>query len=79
MRRIVALIGLDAIAARHGVPPSVQRTCLADPAGLTRLAEMTQAAGRDFGVHSTPSFVVNGRLADHVHDWAALEPLLRGR
>ena len=79
MQRIVVLLGLDAIAARHGVPASLQRTCLADQAGLTRLAEMQQAAGRDFGVHATPSFVVNGRLADHVHDWAGLEPLLGGR
>ncbi|HYN45351.1 MAG TPA: thioredoxin domain-containing protein [Allosphingosinicella sp.] len=79
MQRIVALLGLDAIGARHGVPASVQRTCLADQASLTRLTGMREAAGRDFGVHATPSFVVNGRLADHVHDWAALEPLLGGR
>ncbi len=79
MQRIVALLGLDAIAARHGVSPAVQRACLADQAGLTRLAEMQQAASRDFGVNSTPSFVVNGRLAANVHDWAALEPLLRDR
>ncbi len=79
MQRIVALLGLDTIAARHGVPVSAQRTCLADQAGLTRLAEMQQAAARDFGVSGTPSFVVNGRLAANVHDWAALEPLLRTR
>lgn len=78
MQRIVALLGLDAIAARHGVPASVQRTCLVDQAGLTRIGEMRQAAERDFNVHGTPSFVVNGRLVDG-HDWASIEPLLRGR
>jgi len=79
IQRIVHLLGLDSIAARHGVAPSVQRTCLANQAAFTRLSEMQQAASRDFGIEGTPSFVVNGRLAEHVHDWAALEPLLSGR
>ena len=77
MQRIIALLGLDRIAARHGVSASVRRTCLADQAGLDRIAQMKQAATRDFGIDGTPSFVVNGRLAANVHDWASLEPLLR--
>lgn len=79
MQRITALLGLDVIAERHGVSAPARRACLANQAGLTRLGEMQQAATRDFGVNGTPSFVINGRLAAGVHDWAALEPLLRAR
>ncbi len=78
MQRLAGLLGLDRIAARHGLNPAAQRTCLADQAGLDRIGEMRQAAERDFNVHGTPSFVVNGRLVDG-HDWASIEPLLRGR
>ena len=78
MRRVIEIAGLDAIAARHGVDAARARTCLADQAGLDRLVQM-QRTGANFGVEGTPSFAVNGRLAGSVHNWAALEPLLRGR
>ncbi len=76
MRRVIEISGLGEIAARHGVDAARARTCLADQAGLERLAQMRRA-GADFGVSGTPSFAVNGRLAGSVHDWAGLEPLLR--
>lgn len=78
MQRVVAATGLDAIAARHGVDPARQRACLADQAGLDRLARLREAGAR-FGVQGTPTFAINGRIAGSVSDWASLEPLLRGR
>jgi protein-disulfide isomerase len=77
MQRIVAMLGLDAVAARHGLTPAAQRTCLADQAALDRIGEMQQAAQR-LGVTGTPTFLINGQLAQ-VNTWAAIEPLLRGR
>ena len=78
MQRIVAWVGLDAIAARHGITAAEARACLADQAGLDRIIAMREA-GTAAGVTGTPSFAVNGRLLDHVHDWATLEPLLTAR
>jgi protein-disulfide isomerase len=77
MQRIVVLLGLDAVAARHGVTPARQRACLADQAGLDRLGQLRQAADA-VGVGGTPTFFINGRMAQ-VNTWAAIEPLLRGR
>ena len=77
-QRIAAITGLDAIAARHGIPAARIRSCLADEAGAARVAAI-KSAGERIGIAGTPSFMINGRVAQHVHDWSALEPLLRGR
>ncbi|HYE29395.1 MAG TPA: thioredoxin domain-containing protein [Allosphingosinicella sp.] len=76
--RLASVMQLDAIAARHGVTAARLRPCLADEAGAQRIAAI-RAGGERLGVSGTPSFLINGRLQDHVHDWTALEPLLRGR
>ena len=75
-QRIVSLIGLDEIAARHGLGSDRTRACLADQAGADRI-DLIKASGDGLGVEGTPSFTINGRLMRGVHDWAALEPLLR--
>lgn len=76
--RLASVTGMDAIAARHGVTAARLRPCLADDAGARRIAAI-KAAGERLGVSGTPSFLINGRLQQNVHDWAALEPLLRRR
>ncbi|HMG48657.1 MAG TPA: thioredoxin domain-containing protein [Allosphingosinicella sp.] len=77
MQRIVAMLGLEAVAARHGIIPARQRTCLADQAALDRIGTMHQAA-EALGVHGTPTFFINGQMVQ-VNTWAGIEPLLRGR
>jgi len=76
MQRIVAMLGLDAIAARHGLTAAGQRTCLADQAALDRIGTMKQEADAA-GVRGTPTFFINGQMAQ-VNTWATIEPLLRG-
>ena len=78
MQRLAQMLGLDAIAARHGITPAEQRACLADQAALDRIGQMMQAAQREHNVSGTPTFVINGRIAD-TNNWAGIEPLLRGR
>jgi protein-disulfide isomerase len=78
MQRIAGLLGLDAIAARHGITPARQRACLADQAALDRIAQAMQAGQREHNVGGTPTFVINGRVVG-THHWAEIEPLLRGR
>ena len=77
MQRLVPMLGLDRIAARHGITPAQQRACLADQAALDRLGEIQQAAA-GLGVSGTPTFIINGQRAQ-VNTWPAIEPLLRGR
>jgi len=77
-RRIAAATGFDAIAARHGLTSARVQACLADQEGAERIDAIKDAAER-IGVAGTPSFTLNGRLLADIHDWAALEPLLRQR
>jgi protein-disulfide isomerase len=77
MQRIVAMLGLEAVAARHGITPARQRTCLASQAGLDQIGTMHQAA-EALGVHGTPTFFINGEMVQ-ANTWAGIEPLLRGR
>lgn len=78
MQRLSQLLGLDGIAARHGITPAQQRACLADQAALDRLGAMMQAAQGEHNVSGTPTFVINGQVAQ-TNNWAGIEPLLRGR
>lgn len=77
MQRLVPLIGLDRIAARHGIGAAELRTCMASQANLDQLATLQQG-GAALGVTGTPSFFINGQLAQ-VNTWAGIEPLLRAR
>src|SRR4051794_25615416 len=63
------------IAARFGVTPARARQCLADPKGLERLLDITKSA-MDLGIHSTPTFVINGKVSDAA-TWEDLEPQIR--
>ncbi|HEY0011364.1 MAG TPA: thioredoxin domain-containing protein [Allosphingosinicella sp.] len=74
-QRVAALAGFDAIAARHGIGPAALGTCLNDEAGAARVAEI-KAAAEALGVDGTPTFLLNGAVAQNVHDWAGLQALL---
>lgn len=75
-QRLIAMIGLDAIAARHGVTARMRQTCI-NQANLNGL-EALQNGGRRLGVGGTPTFFINGRALE-TNSWAGIEPLLRGR
>ena len=74
--RIAAVGGLDAMAAQHGVTSGRARACLSDAKAVDRLTEMRQAANTRYDLQGTPTFVINGKKAENVFGWAALEPLL---
>lgn len=71
--RFALLAKLDMVA---GMAPARTKQCLASQAELDRLVEMRRAASAGYPIHGTPSFLVNGKIADGVHDWAGLKPLL---
>lgn len=75
-------IRMDEFFRQRGMPQSRVDQCLNDPAGLNRLAESQQVVQRD-GVTGTPTFFINGQLADNAGYWnngnpaQSLEPRLR--
>jgi protein-disulfide isomerase len=76
LARLAEIGGLSALAAGLGVTPTQGKACLADEAGLDRLAAMYEAAAA-LGVQGTPTFFINGARVE-AYDWATLEPLIRG-
>lgn len=76
LARIAAATGLDKLANAHGVPADKVSACLSNETAVDRLTEMHRVAVEQHGVQGTPGFLINGRVASGVHDWAALEPLL---
>lgn len=66
---------LDFFAAR-GLSRDQARTCLADAASVTAIAERSEKQSNELDVTGTPTFFVNGRQVD-AKSWAQLEPVLQ--
>lgn len=80
---IAAKSGLDAFVATRGIAPARAKQCLTDRAAIDRVTAMRGAAG-ERGVNGTPTFFLNGKLAQNgegalarpLLSWADLEPQL---
>jgi protein-disulfide isomerase len=73
---LTRLTGVDQFFRQRGMPESKINACLADRAGLERLAQIT-SKGTEEGVSGTPTFFINGQIAEGATSWALLEPRLR--
>jgi protein-disulfide isomerase len=73
-QRLVPILGLDALGQRYGVTAASRQRCLSQ-AGINQLRQIRQAADAA-GVQGTPTFFINGAIAN-ANTWAGLEPLLR--
>ena len=62
----------DMMATRGYERPELDR-CLADQARADALVANTTADYADYGIRGTPSFVLDGKLLENVHNWPALE------
>jgi protein-disulfide isomerase len=71
--------GLDQFFRQRGMPQSQIDSCLADPANVRRVAELTARGTRENGVTGTPTFMINDTKAEGVGTWQQLEPLLRAQ
>ncbi|MBV9372018.1 MAG: thioredoxin domain-containing protein [Alphaproteobacteria bacterium] len=79
-QRMTALVragGLDEFFRQRGMPSGKIQSCLADQAGMDKLAAIT-ALGNKEGVTGTPNFFINGRYLADTSDWRTLQPQLRG-
>lgn len=68
---------LDRFFRQRGMPEAQVNQCLSNQADLTRLAEITSNAQREYNVSGTPTFAINGETVPNAGNWATLEPALR--
>jgi protein-disulfide isomerase len=69
--------GLKTFAAQRGVPRAKAEQCLGDQAEIDRLVQMNSDAGSTYNIPGTPSFLINGTLADQTANWETLEPKIK--
>jgi len=73
--------GLPAFVRLRGVPAEKASQCLADQAAVQRLVSGTERAASKMRVTGTPTFFINGEMADDPNsngvEWSELEPQLR--
>lgn len=76
MAKVSRATGLESLMASRGVSVAAQQKCLADTAMLDTIVAMTADAGEKWKIRGTPSFALNGKLVEGVHDWSGLKPRL---
>jgi protein-disulfide isomerase len=74
---IADLGGLKTFAAQRGVPRAKAEQCLANQAEIDRLVQMNSDAVSTYSIPGTPSFLINGTVADQTATWEALEPKIK--
>jgi protein-disulfide isomerase len=70
-------LGLIDFMAKRGMAAARTRACLSSKAGMDALAKRADDANRLYQIRGTPTFIVNGKVADGVGDWAGLESVLK--
>lgn len=69
--------GLDRFAEERGIPAEKTAQCLADLKERDRLVAMNKTAVDTYKLEGTPTFLINGKVAESTFDWASLEPKLK--
>lgn len=78
-QRLVALAqvgGFYDFFASRGISADQARTCLADSAAYTKLAENSTRQSEELDITGTPTFLVNGSKVQ-ANGWTQLEPILQ--
>ena len=72
------LAGFQEFAAMRGVPAVKSTQCLSDQAAIDRLVQMNSDATTQYpNFPGTPTFIINGELAERTANWETLEPKLK--
>ena len=74
---IADLGGLKQYVSMRGVPRAKADQCLANQADIDQLVQMNADAAGTYNIPGTPSFLINGALADQTATWETLEPKLK--
>jgi len=67
--------GLSAIMQQRGISPTQGKACIANKPALDAILAMSDE-GAKLGIDGTPSFLINGKLQDHMHDYNSLKSKL---
>ena len=67
--------GLSKIMQQRGVTLDQGKRCIADKASFDAIIKMSDEGGK-LGVNGTPSFLINGKLQDHMHSFQELKSAL---
>lgn len=67
--------GLSAVMQQRGITLAQGTACIADEAAFDAIIGMSDE-GTKLGVDGTPSFLINGELQDHMHDFKSLKSKL---
>lgn len=76
LRAIAGDLGFYQMMEGRGYTRAQVDRCLNDQAKIDALVERAQADREAFKVQGTPSFVVNGKLLEGVHQWSELQKAL---
>ncbi len=68
--------GLIDFGSGIGITPQHARECLTDTAAIERLDEMRTRAVNQYNIAGTPTFLINGEVAQNVNSWPQLEARL---
>ncbi len=72
-------LGLTAMLTSRGQSRSELDACLANEGAARKLRDIAKADLSEFGIASTPSFALDGKLIENVHGWETLYPVLSAR
>lgn len=73
---IAKAAGMDQFFAQRGISADQGATCLADTAKAEKLVGQTEAAGKEYQISGTPTFLLNGNKVQP-NTWEGIEPLLQ--
>ncbi|MDB5696603.1 MAG: protein-disulfide isomerase [Sphingomonas bacterium] len=78
-RAMADAMGLVDFVKQRGVPEAKAQACLTDAAEIDRLTKITQdkGPGGDGTVAGTPTFLLNGKVAEGAISWAQVEEALK--
>jgi protein-disulfide isomerase len=72
-------LGLAQILVERGQSAAALDACVVDDVAARKLMENGQADYAEFAVAATPSFALDGKLLNEVHNWDSLYPVLSAR
>lgn len=70
-------LGLVKFVRERGIGLEKAKACLSDKAAFDNLTNMQKVAVEQFKVSGTPTFIINGQVADGIGNWEKLEPALK--
>jgi protein-disulfide isomerase len=76
--QMASIAGFQDWAAARGVPQAKSNQCLGNQNSVNQLVQMTSDATTQFpSFPGTPTFVINGKMAENTATWDKLEPALK--